>query len=166
MAAINTKNIHRSNALTNYAYGRDFAYDEMMLTGDGDAGEKRARAAAKQSRTQTAMLAFGPTRALLRTFVLPKPGQGPSKQARDTGMFDILFVGRIPDGRTLRASCRGDRDPGYGSTSKMISEAALCLRDTPRDKTPGGVWTPVAAMGMPLLDRLSQRAGVTFQLEN
>src|SRR5262249_24868703 len=127
---------------------------------------KRARAAAKQARTQTAMLAFGPTRALLRTFVLPKPGQGPSKQIRDAGMFDILFVGQAPDGRALRASCRGDRDPGYGSTSKLTSEPALCPRDTPRDKTPVGLWTPVAAMGAPLLDRLSQRAGVTFQLEN
>jgi short subunit dehydrogenase-like uncharacterized protein len=166
MAVINTKNVHRSNALLNYAYGRDFVYDEMQLTGEGQGGEKRARAQAKQARTQTRMLGFAPTRALLRAFVLPKPGQGPSKQERESGMFDVLFVGQGRNGESLRASCRGDRDPGYGSTSKMITEAALCLGETSREETPGGVWTPAAAMGTRLIERLAERAGVSFQLEN
>jgi short subunit dehydrogenase-like uncharacterized protein len=167
MAPINTKNVHRSNALMNYPYGRDFAYDEMMLTSEGAAGEKRARAALNQSRTQTALLSFGPTRAFLRTFALPKPGQGPSKEERETGFYDVLFVGEGAGGRTLRAGVKGDKDPGYGSTSKMISEAALCLaRDTPREQTPGGVWTPAAAMGGKLIERLQTHAGLTFALEN
>jgi len=149
----------------NYAYGRDFAYDEMMLTGEGAAGEKRARAAMKQSEMQTKLLNFGPTRALLRSFALPKPGQGPSKQERETGHYDVLYVGQMPDGRTLRASVMGDKDPGYGSTSKMIAEAALCLRDTPRDATPAGIWTPAAAMGATLIERLQARAGLAFAIE-
>jgi short subunit dehydrogenase-like uncharacterized protein len=165
MAAINTKNVHRSNALRGWAYGRNFIYDEMQLMGDGAKGEQRARAALKQSRTQMSLLSFGPTRALLKSFFLPKPGQGPSKHERETGMYDVLFVGETDDGRAIRASVQGDMDPGYGSTSKMLSEAALCLTNTPRTDTPGGVWTPAAAMGDPLIARLQARAGLTFVVE-
>jgi short subunit dehydrogenase-like uncharacterized protein len=166
MASINTKNVHRSNALRGYPYGQDFTYSEMMMTGDGAAGEKRARAAASQSKTQQALLGFAPTRWALRQFALPKPGQGPSKDERENGMYDVLYVGTAGDGQTLRASVRGDKDPGYGSTSKMITEAALCIIDTPRDTTPGGIWTPAAAMGDALIDRLVMRAGLRFSLEN
>ena len=166
MAAINTKNVHRTNALAGYPSGREFTYDEMMMTGAGAEGQKRARAMLSQSRTQNALLNFAPTRALLRQFALPKPGQGPNKQQRETGMFDVLYVGNLSDGRSLRVGVSGDKDPGYGSTSKMISEAALCLNDTPRETTPGGIWTPAAAMGDALIARLEQRAGLKFKLEN
>ncbi|HVK81074.1 MAG TPA: saccharopine dehydrogenase NADP-binding domain-containing protein [Verrucomicrobiae bacterium] len=166
MAAINTKNVHRTNALVGYPYGRDFTYDEMMMTGGGADGQKRARGMVSQSRTQSALLGFAPTRALLRQFALPKPGQGPDKHARETGMYDVLYVGNLSDGRSLRVGVSGDKDPGYGSTSKMISEAALCLNDTPRETTPGGIWTPAAAMGDALIDRLQQNAGLKFKLEN
>ncbi|MBC7770308.1 MAG: saccharopine dehydrogenase NADP-binding domain-containing protein [Phycisphaerales bacterium] len=166
MAAINTKTVHRTNALRNYPYGQDFTYSEMMLTGDGAAGEKRARGALNQSKTQQALLGFAPTRWALRQFALPKPGQGPSKEERESGMYEVLYVGDAGDGRSLRAAVSGDKDPGYGSTSKMISEAALTLIDAPRDATPGGIWTPAAAMGDALIDRLAMRAGLRFQLEN
>ncbi|WP_395646016.1 saccharopine dehydrogenase family protein [Terricaulis sp.] len=165
MASINTKNVHRTNKLRGYAYGRDFTYSEMQMTGDGAAGEKRARAAFKQSNTQRALLGFGPTRALLTSFVLPKPGQGPSKEQRETGMYDVLFVGDGPQGE-LRVGVTGDKDPGYASTSKMITEAALCLAETPRETTPGGVWTPFSAMGAPLIARLEKNAGLTFRVES
>lgn len=164
MAAINTKNVHRSNALRGYPYGRDFTYDEMQLMGDGPSGEKRAKAAFSQSRTQMALLAFGPTRALLRSFALPKPGEGPNKEQRENGSYDVLFVGDV-DGRSVRVGVKGDKDPGYGSTSKMLAEAALCLKDTPREATPGGIWTPAAAMGDPLIARLQEKAGLSFTIE-
>ena len=115
---------------------------------------------------QQSLLSFPPTRALLRQFALPKPGQGPNKEQRETGMFDVLLVADVGDGRQLRAGVTGDKDPGYGSTSKMLSEAALCLSATPRETTPGGVWTPAAAMGDALIDRLQLRAGLRFKLEN
>jgi short subunit dehydrogenase-like uncharacterized protein len=166
MAAINTKNVHRSNALLNYPYGRDFTYSEMMLTGPGPKGKQRAKAAASAAKMQRSLLGFAPTRALITQFALPKPGQGPDKQARETGMFDVLYVGATGDGRTLKASVYGDKDPGYGSTSKMISEAALTLNDTSRQTTSGGIWTPAAAMGDALIARLQERAGLTFKLEN
>jgi short subunit dehydrogenase-like uncharacterized protein len=167
MASINTKNVHRTNFLLGQAFGADFVYDEMMLTGDGPKGEKRAKAAASFNRIQNGLLAFPPARALLRQFVLPKPGQGPSKEERDSGSFDVLFVGATKDGRVLRAGVTGDRDPGYGSTSKMIGESALCLaQDVGRDRTGGGVWTPGAALGASLIARLEARAGLRFTLEN
>ena len=164
MAPINTKNVHRTNALLDYAYGRDFTYDEMQATGAGQSGQKRAKSAANAAKLTMGLLAFAPTRWLLRTFVLPKPGQGPSKQARESGFYEVLFVGDGPDGGKIRASVAGDKDPGYGSTSKMIAEAGLCLaRDIGRETTPGGIWTPAAAMGEPLIRRLTARAGLSLQ---
>ena len=165
MALINTKNVHRSHALLGHPWGTDFVYSERMLTGDGPAGEKRARKMLRQSKIQNLMLAFAPTRALLRRFSLPKPGEGPSLEQREKGRHETLFFGQTADGRTLTASVAGDRDPGYGSTSKMIAEAALCLaRDVDRSRTPGGVWTPAAAMGMTLVERLQAKAGLTFKV--
>lgn len=150
MAPINTKNVHRSNLLLNHPYGKDFIYSEMMMTGPGEQGEKIAKAVA----ADTSLMGEG----------APKPGEGPTKEERDTGFYDILFLGETARGEKIRTHCKGDRDPGYGSTSKMIAEAAICLvRD--RTDTPGGVWTPVAAMGRALLKRLEANAGLAFGRE-
>ena len=165
MAPINTKNVHRTHALRGHPWGTDFVYSERMLTGGGAGGEKRAKALARNTRVQNALLAFGPTRALIRRFALPQPGQGPTKEQREKGRYEVLFIGQTADGRTLRASVKGDRDPGYGSTCKLISETALCLaRETAQDRTPGGVWTPGAAMGLTLVRRLQEHAGLSFQI--
>jgi len=167
MAPINTKNVHRSNALAGHPYGENFVYDERMMTGDGPKGEKRAKAAARQDSLQNILLAIAPTRWLIQTFVLPKPGEGPDKNARETGFYDVLFIGEGADGELLRASVKGDRDPGYGSTSKMISECAAALvMNVDRQTTGGGVWTAGAAMGDVLIDRLQERAGLTFAIED
>ncbi|MDP3739042.1 MAG: saccharopine dehydrogenase NADP-binding domain-containing protein [Hyphomonadaceae bacterium] len=167
MATINTKNVHRTNFLLGKPFGTDFVYDEMLLTGEGAAGEKRAKGAATAGKVQTALLGFAPTRALIRQFALPKPGQGPTKEQRETGFYDVLFVGETKDGRRLRAGVKGDKDPGYASTSKMIGESALCLaRDVGRGETAGGVWTPGAALGEKLIARLEANAGLKFALEN
>ncbi|HEX7441907.1 MAG TPA: saccharopine dehydrogenase NADP-binding domain-containing protein [Caldimonas sp.] len=166
MAAINTKNVHRTNALRGHPWGRDFVYDERMLTGAGAQGEWRARLMAGAGRIQNALLGFAPARALLSQFALPKPGDGPTPHQRETGRYEVLFIGTTAAGQTLRASVKGDRDPGYGSTSKMISESALCLVDeVDHATTGGGVWTPGAAMGLALVRRLQARAGLTFAIE-
>jgi len=151
MANINTRNVHRSNMLMGFPYGRDFVYDEMQVTGPGEVGEALAR------RMMAANNKMGGTE-------VPKPGEGPSKQERETGYYDLLFVGVAPDGRQVRVAVKGDRDPGYGSTSRMITECALCLlRDTPQ--LAGGIWTPGAAMGEHLIKRLVAHAGMTFTVE-
>ena len=75
-----------------------------------------------------------------------------------------LAVAVAPDGREVRVSVKGDRDPGYGSTSKIISECAICLvRDTP--DVPAGFWTPGAAMQHRLIKRLGDHAGLKFAVE-
>jgi len=147
MAPINTKNVHRTNFLLGEAYGADFVYDEMMVAGLGEMGKAAAEAIAK----------INP----LAGDKGPKPGEGPSKEERDSGHYDILFVGEMGGGERIDAVVTGDKDPGYGSTSKMIAEAALCLvEDVPDAK--GGIWTPGAIMGAPLRKRLIKRAGLTF----
>lgn len=148
MAPINTKNVHRTNALLGHIYGTDFVYDEMMLTGDGEAGQQVAEYVAKTP--------------MIGTDSDPKPGEGPTKEERDNGFYDVLFVGEYPDGRRAMLSVNGDRDPGYGSTSKMISETAIALSEI---DGPGGVTTPGAALGAKLVERLEQRAGLTFTIE-
>lgn len=151
MAAINTKNIHRSNALLGHAYGEDFVYDEMMLTGPGDDGKAMAEAIA-------GMDMMGGDDA-------PKPGEGPTKEERENGFYDVLFYGATAAGDIIKAGVKGDKDPGYGSTSKMLSEAALTLaQDNP--STPGGVYTPAPAMAEPLVARLEAKAGLSFEIEN
>jgi short subunit dehydrogenase-like uncharacterized protein len=152
MANINTRNVHRSNFLLGFPYGKDFVYDEMMLTGPGEQGEALAKRIAT-ANTSEKMNSGG-----------PKPGEGPSKEERENGMYDLLFVAIAPDGKQARAAVKGDRDPGYGSTSKMISECAICLlRDTP--DVAAGIWTPGAAMGHRLIKRLEDHAGLTFSVE-
>ncbi len=164
MATINTKNVHRTNALLGHPWGRDFQYDERMLTGTGSKGARRARAMAAMARIQNGLLHFAPTRALLR-LALPKPGQGPDKQARESGSYELHFIGQATDGTLLRASVKGQRDPGYGSTSRMIAESALCLAaDGERRLAGGGVWTAGSAMGSALIERLEQRAGLSFSM--
>jgi len=149
MATINTKNIHRSNYLLGHEYGDDFVYDEMLLTGPGDQGEAIAKAvAADKSMANDPM----------------QPGEGPTKEAREAGSYDVLFVGSNSAGGRVMASVKGDKDPGYGSTCKMISESAVCLLKNP-DAASGGIWTPASAMGSLLIDRLQKNAGLTFTVE-
>ena len=167
MATINSKNIHRSHALAGHPWGRDFEYNERMLTGAGVAGERRARGLARKIRVQNWLLRHTASRELLRRFVLARPGEGPDQRQRDGGHFDLSFTGLSARGELLRAGVTGDRDPGYGSTSKMIVETALCLlQAVDRGRTPGGVWTPGAAMGLALQQRLQARAGLNFAIEN
>jgi len=165
MAGINTKNVHRSNALMGYAYGRDFTYDEMQWIGSDPRAQRRAKAAFRQALLQERLLGSAFARAVLLRMLLPRPGRGPTPAQRQRGSCEILFVGTASDGKSLRASVSTDQDPGYGSTSGMISEAAMCMaRDVPRDRVSGGIWTPASAMGDTLLPRL-ERAGVRFRLE-
>jgi len=149
MATINTKNVHRSNLLLGHLYGKDFVYDEMLFTGPGEKGEATAKAVASDNSMAKSTL---------------QPGDGPSKEERENGMFDALFVGSNTSGQTLAVGVKGTMDPGYGSTSKMIAETAVCLVKHP-DMAGGGIWTPGAALKDTLIDRLVTNAGMSFEVE-
>jgi short subunit dehydrogenase-like uncharacterized protein len=149
MAAINTKNVHRTNFLLGHPWGADFVYDEMLLTGPGDAGEAAAN--------------FVASSKMIGGKDDPKPGEGPSKEARDSGFYDVLMIGELPDGRSLRYGVKGRFDPGYGSTSRMIAETALALLSCPAS---GGITTPGALLGASLVQRLQDHAEIAFAVEN
>lgn len=166
MAAINTRVVHRANALQDFAYGKGFRYDEAVLTGKGLGGRAKATMVSLGMGAFALGAAIGPTRSLLSKTVLPKPGEGPSPEKREAGFFNIIVEGRTSEGQTLRARIKGDRDPGYGSTSKMIGEAAVCLARDIGDDIAGGFWTPATALNGKLLQRLEAHAGVTFRMDS
>lgn len=149
MAAINTKNIHRTNYLRGHPYGTDFRYDEMVLTSPGDAGKAAADAVARMLKDP-----FGSK--------APKPGEGPSAEERENGFYDLLFIGEWPDGKRMHYAVKGRYDPGYGSTSRMLGETGMALLATEGD---GGVGTPGSFLGEILVERLREHAALTFQLE-
>ena len=149
MAPINTKNVHRSNALMDHLYGKDFCYNEMWIQGPGEEGKAAAEFVGSMNPLADA----------------PAPGEGPSKESRENGNYDVLFCADLSDGSSLHASVSGDMDPGYGSTSKMIAESALCLVDDCSELS-GGIYTPAPAMGEKLITRLQASAGLTFKIED
>lgn len=166
MATINTKNVHRSHALRGHPWGTGFRYSERMQTGPGPDGERRARRLAQQAAWQQRLLSLGPVRSLAQRLVLPAPGEGPDAEARAAGRYEIGFSGETRGGQRLSVRVAGEGDPGYASTSRMIVEAArTLLLDVPQAATPGGVWTPAAAMGLALVRRLQARAGLSFEVE-
>lgn len=163
MAAINTRVVRRSNALLGHAYGRDFHYEEAMLMGAGPLGFARAAALTAGLAGGMGAASIGPLRRLMSR-ALPAPGEGPDAATREAGFWKLRFLAEHPDRPEARVAldASGDRDPGYGSTSKMLGEAALCLARDPLDSEPGFL-TPAAAMGDALIARLEAHAGVDFR---
>ena len=164
MAAINTRIVHRSNALSGNAYGTDFMYEEAVIKGDGERGEKKAKKARSDARKFMMLAAISPTRWLLERFILPKPGEGPSPEEQLNGSYDLRFLGRSPQGEKIEVKVTGDRDPGYGSTAKMLGQAAYSLAFDIDENTAGGFWTPATLLGDRLIERLVSDAGLTFDV--
>ncbi|UAA39808.1 saccharopine dehydrogenase NADP-binding domain-containing protein [Paraneptunicella aestuarii] len=163
MAAINTRIVHRSHALLDGKYGKNFQYDEAMLM------KSKWVAKATSFALNAFMLgaAIKPARAILEKFFLPKPGEGPSKEEQENGFFNLQFFGETAGGKTLRTKVTGDRDPGYGSTAKMLAETAIFFANMEGNNNTaekqGGFWTPSSLFGMPLVERLQEKAGLTFE---
>ena len=107
---------------------------------------------------------LGILRAGMQKLFLPKPGEGPDQDEREKGFYNIIMLGKVNSGKTITVKVRGDRDPGYGSASKILGECGVCLA---LDELPveGGFWTPASAMGDALLKRLPAHAGLTFTVE-
>lgn len=161
MASINTRVVHRSHALLGRPWGEGFLYDEAMMMGSGPIGAVKAAGLTGGLGGFMGLAAVGPIRKLLNNYVLPKPGTGPSPEAQEAGLYDLRFFGTTANGDTIECKVTGDADPGYGSTAKMLSEAALALIETSGD---GGFHTPTSAFGDELIGRLETHAGLTFSV--
>lgn len=169
MAAINERVVHRSNSCLENAYGTAFEYTEGMLMGKGSKGKRRSFMTAMGLGLFMVAVAISPFRALLQKFALPKPGEGPSPAEQLAGFFDMRFVGKHSNGEQLQVQVKGDRDPGYGSTAKMLGQAALCLAFDHRNeggKTGrlGGFWTPASMFDERYIQRLREHAGVEINV--
>lgn len=164
MAGINTRIVHRSNALMGNAYGEDFLYEEATLVGDSDKAKRTAKKAAFGMKAFMLGAAIAPTRWVLEKFILPKPGEGPTPEQQLKGGFDLRFTGTTEKGDSIKVKVTGDRDPGYGSTAKMLGQAAACLAFDIDENAPGGFWTPASLLAEPLIERLRKDAGLTFDV--
>ncbi len=158
MAGINTKIVRRSHALIDFKYGSDFSYDEATLSGKGILGKLKG-----YFSLIPIFLATRKKGSLIKKmvdYILPKSGEGPSEKTRISGYYNLRFYLTYQN-KTHISKVIGDMDPGYGSTSKMLAESAVCLA---LDKTPEtyGILTPSVALGDPLLKRLQENAGLTF----
>ncbi len=165
MGNINTKIVRRGHALRGFPYGSEFQYDEAILTGNGWKGKMSG----KMTHTVTGLVMGPKPGTMMRKVVdkfLPDPGEGPSEAERKNGFYKLLFKGKTNAGESFTTQMTGDMDPGYGSTSKMLGEAAVCLA-MDQENLPScyGVVTPVAAMGDSLGDRLIKNAGLTFSVK-
>ncbi len=165
MAGVNTKVVRRSHALADYPYGKDFRYDESVIAGRGFTGWFKGAVMTLGIGALVFFASFTPTRNFLQRYVLAKPGEGPDRELQRTGFFNLMQIGVLPDGKIIRGRITGDQDPGYGSTSKMLSESAVCLAKDKLD-VGGGVWTPASVMARPLIERLRKNAGLTFDLRD
>ncbi|OUS23958.1 saccharopine dehydrogenase [Gammaproteobacteria bacterium 45_16_T64] len=165
MAAINTRIVQRSNDLSDQAYGSSFTYDEAMLTKPGIAGWLTAQSVTVGIGGFMVAAAIKPSRWLLEKYVLPAPGEGPSPSAQEKGFYDLRFAGKTTDGQTLTVKVTGDKDPGYGSTSKMLGQSAISLvQDFSKADKAGGFWTPATMFGDTLIQRLKKHSGLTFEV--
>ncbi|MFT5085235.1 MAG: short subunit dehydrogenase-like uncharacterized protein [Lentisphaeria bacterium] len=166
MAGINTRIVHRSNSLLGELYGENFKYDEALVAGKGPEGRKRA---SKLSFTLKALLfaaSISPLRWLLSRFLLPSPGQGPSKKQQDNGAFLFIFEGNINNKGTIKCSVSGDSDPGYGATAQMLGEAAVFLAlKVSKTDLPGGFWTPASIFKDKLINVLHKNTGICFKVD-
>ena len=158
MAGINTKIVRRSHALIDFKYGSDFSYDEATLSGKGVLGQVKGYLS-----LIPIFLATRKKGSFIKNivdYVLPKSGEGPSEKTRISGYYNLRFY-LTQQNKIYLSKVIGDMDPGYGSTSKMLAESAVCLA---LDKTPEtyGILTPSVALGDPLLKRLQENAGLTF----
>ncbi len=163
MAPTNSAVVLRTHALLGQPWGREFTYGETMMTGDGLAGGAAAWGMTAALAAFAGAASLGPTRKLLGK-VIPKPGAGPSEAKQQAGYFDLRFIGRTASGGEIRTVATGDADPGYGSTAKMLGEAAVAFLDLDASLVGGGFWTPASAFGDALIERLEAHAGVRFDV--
>jgi short subunit dehydrogenase-like uncharacterized protein len=165
MALINTRIVLRTNAIIDEPYSEHFEYNEAMLTGSGIIGGSMAAGIGLGLGGFAMAAILPPTRWLMEKTILPKPGEGPSPEAQVKGFYDLRFYGVSDNGQEIRVKVTGDQDPGYGSTAKILGQAAACLvQDISKEDRKGGFWTPASIFGDKLITRLVAKAGLTFDV--
>ncbi len=161
LAIVNTRVVHATNAHLEYPYGSDFTYSEGLDVG----GRFAAIAFGAVSRGFYWAYRSRLLRGVLEAVLLPKSGEGPSKKVREQGHFAFHLFARTRSDERLKVIVRGDRDPGYGASSRMIGEVAVCLAKDLENKTlPDGFWTPGAAIAAEVIPRLIENAEISFDL--
>lgn len=160
MAPTNTRVVRRSHALAGFPWGHDFRYAEMATAPVSLAGLAQTLGMTAGLAALLVAAAQPQLRKLLQKR-LPRPGEGPSREERARGRYKVTLVGRR-DEHQLTFVVSDQADPGYGSTSKMLAQAALCLALDPLAPCSGSL-TPSTAMAVPLLARL-RAAGLTFAI--
>ncbi len=164
MAPTNTRIVRRSNALQDWAYGRQFRYSEHMSVGSS-AVAPVVSGVVNGIGNAVSGLGSRYFRLLPRGLVervLPKPGTGPSEAVRERGFYKAETYTTTTSGARYVATIGQRGDPGYKATAVLLGESGLTLA-TDRDELSElrGVLTPAAAMGDALLARLPG-AGVSL----
>lgn len=164
MAPINERVVHRSNALSDYSYSKNFRYNEAMAITSGPIGYLGAAMLSGMSSLVELATSVTPLRKLIhRLFITP--GSGPSEKAQEKGFFDIVITGTTITGEMMQVTVGGDRDPGYGSTSRMLVQAGISLaHDISLSEKPGGFWTPATVFDQRFIQRLGDNAGLSFAI--
>ena len=135
------------------------------MVGDGKKGRKKAKRLAWLSKVGMFAMSVALIRALIVKIFLPKPGEGPSRGEQNDGFYDLRLLGITEHGDEILTKVIGDKDPGYGSTAKMLVQAAISLRlEVSDSELPGGFWTPATAFGDKLFARLQSQAGISFEV--
>ena len=164
MAGFNSRIVMRTNAITDYRYGIDFKYSEVSSYKKGLSGFLKAVVMFIGLVLIQISLKVRPLLWFLRKFFLPSPGEGPSKEIRDNGFFELEIIGSMDNIKKIRLTVTGEGDPGYSATAKMITESALSiLLDQDRIPKVSGVLTPAAGIGVVLAERLNDK-GFNFSI--
>ncbi len=165
MAGVNEPVVLRSQALLGNPYGEHFAYNEAVVTGHGVSGRLKATGLSTFGKLFLGATTNRTLRGLLQRYALPSPGEGPDEETRRKGFYVLKFLGRTDSGRSLQVKVTGDRDPGYGSTAKMIGQCGVSLaHDVSAEQKAGGFWTPATIFDDRLIERLRELAGMTFEV--
>ncbi|GAB0101602.1 saccharopine dehydrogenase NADP-binding domain-containing protein [Nocardia sp. JMUB6875] len=166
MGAHNTKIVRRSNGLLGWPYGKNFRYREVMSAGSSTAAPLVAAGIAGgivATMAAGAVLSRVSVGRKLIDRIVPKPGTGPSEQARKSGWFTMRTFAHTTSGAKYLCTFAGKGDPGYQATSVMLGQSGLCLAfdDLPEL---AGILTPASAMGDALTERL-RGAGMTIKVD-
>ena len=158
MAGINTRIVRRTNAIADFPYGENFKYNEMSSYNRGLYGFLKALMMLTTLGLLQLTIKSKALFWILKNVVLPKPGEGPSKNKMKKGFFKMKLIGYCNKTIKISVTVEGDSDPGYSATAKMLSEAALSILLN-EDIIPKsyGVLTPASGIGLTLIHRLNDK---------